>query len=227
MKPRWTHTGFKERKRDDDEDSFLAPCEEIRVARFATSFWWVHVLLGLATVALGAFALASRTNAVSTLVALISMLLLCSGAAELTFGATLRPASWLAVLAGAASITFGIVALIWPAVTLLVLTLIVGLSLLAWGFYDIVVSATDPLVRPRSLGLLSGIALATLGVVAMARPTISAAVLGVLVAVLLVVQGVLGFVTGLQLLDAHRAVRHLEQGVRPRIKDTTGSHRTA
>ena len=191
------------------EEVYFAPFDVARQnAKQATGYWWLYVLLGLLTMALGAFALASQINAVSTLVALVVVLLFCAGAVELLLGVLRRPASWLAIVAGAASIAFGVVAVAWPEVTLYVLALFVGISLLAWGIYDIYRSFTADVVRPRAAGLMAGIALVALGVLVLARPSISAVVLGIIVAILLIVQGLFSFVAGLRLLDLHRALGH-------------------
>jgi uncharacterized membrane protein HdeD (DUF308 family) len=192
----------------------------------ATASWWVHVLLGLGTIALGVFALASGVNAVSTVVALVSALLLCGGTAELLLGATTKPVSWPAIIAGIASIVLGIVALAWPIATAYALAIIVGISLIAWGVYDIYVSVTDPLVRPRWFALVSGVALCALGIFALAVPTVSAVVLGFFVGILLIVQGVVAFAAGLRLLDARRAMKRIEHNVeKRRINDTTEAHK--
>ena len=193
-------------------ERILGPLHRVyRDAKRATGYWWLSVLLGVVTIAVGVFALASQFNAVSTLVALVGMLLLFAGAVELVLGAAIQPVSWLAIIAGVASFTLGIVALAWPGLTLVALAFFVGVGLLVWGIYDVYLSLTDPVVRPRSLALISGIALVALGVFVLAHPITSGVVLGVLVAVFLVVQGVFSFVVGLRMLDAHRAMKRFEK----------------
>lgn len=173
----------------------------------ATRFWWLYVLLGLVSIALGAWALGSTINAVSTLVAVFAVFLLYAGVAELVFGTMGRRASWLAIVAGVASIAAGIIALAWPNITLFVLAIFVGVSLLSWGIYEIYLSLADPVIRPRAVVLVEGIALAALGVFALARPNVSIVVLAILVGVFFVVYGLFSFVGGLRLLDMHHTVR--------------------
>ena len=182
-----------------------------RAAGRATGAWWAHVLLGLVVIALGLFALASQVNALSTIVALVGALLLCGGAAEIVVGSISRPASWLAIAAGTGSITLGTFALAWPAATLYVVAVFAGIGLLVWGVYDAYRALTDPFVRPRFAALILGLALATLGVTVLVHPGFSALVLGTLVGICLVVQGVFSFVVGLRMLDAHRALGRLER----------------
>lgn len=216
---------------DDRDEAFSGPLDAARYeARQATSYWWLYILLGVVTIALGAFALVSRINAVATLVALVAVLLLAGGAVELLLGALRRPASWLAIFAGAASIALGVAALLWPQVTLYVLTLFVGLSLLVWGAYDIYRSFTDAVVRPRSVALIGGIVLVALGVLILARPVTSAVALSIVVAVLLIIQGLFSFLAGLRLLDVHRALgKRPDKPVESHVphREETGSGKAA
>jgi len=207
MKKAWTNDTADER-----ESVVPRPLETVRrQARRATGSWWTHILLGLVVIALGVFALLSQVNAIATMVALVAVLLLAAGGVEIAIGSTSRPVSWLAVVGGTASLTLGVVALAWPGATLFVVAFFVGISLLAWGAYDIYRSVTDPLIRPRSISLVLGLLLAALGVLVLIHPTVSALVLGILVGVFLIVQGVFSVVLGLRLLDAHRALRRVER----------------
>jgi len=194
------------------EALFFAPFDVARRdAKQATSYWCLYIALGLGMIALGVFALASQVAALSTLVALVAVLLLLAGTVELLVGVLRRPASWPAILAGSASFALGVVALAWPQVTLYVLALIVGIGLLAWGTYDIYRSLMDDVVRPRAAGLVAGLVLVVSGVLVLAEPSISAVVLGIVVAVLFIVQGLFSFVAGLRLLDLHRALSSLDK----------------
>jgi len=188
--------------------------------RRATGWWWLYVLLGLVSVALGVSALASRINAISTLVAVFAVFLLYTGAVELVVGATSRRISGLAVVAGLASIAAGIIMLVWPGITLFVLAIFVGVSLLCWGIYHIYLSLTDPVVKPRAVTLVEGIVLTALGVLALAWPNISILVLAVLVGVFFIVFGVFSFVAGLRLLDLHHQLK------RPGSKHEKEAHST-
>ena len=178
-----------------------------------TGWWWLYLLLGLASIVLGVTALASRIGAVGTLVALLSVFLIYTGLLEIGFAATFRRDTWLGVLAGVASVAAGVVALAWPGITLLVLAVFVGASLIGWGIYRIYLSFTDPLLKPRTVTLVEGIALAALGVLALAWPNVSILVLAVLVGVFFIVFGVFSFVGSLQMLDLHHALEKAEDDV--------------
>ena len=189
-------------------DALLHPVGQIaQEARKATRWWGLFVLFGLVSVALGVTALASRIDAVATLVAVLAVSLIYAGMAELAFATTTRHHTWVGVLAGVASIAAGFIALAWPGVTLVVLAVLVGASLISWGVYRIYQSLADPALRPRAVTLIEGIVLSALGVLALAWPNVSIAVLAILVGVFFIVLGVFSFVGGLHMLDLHHALK--------------------
>jgi len=212
-------------------DALLRPVGQIaQEARKATGRWWLFVLFGLASVALGVTALASRIDAVATLVVVFAVSLIYAGTAELAFASATRQNRWLGILAGMASIAAGFIALAWPGVTLLVLAVLVGATLVFWGVYTIYLSFADPLLRPRAITLIEGIVLTALGVLALAWPHVSILVLAVLVGVFFIVFGIFSFVSGLHMLDLHHALKKAEADQDSMDKDDTttrDSHRHA
>jgi uncharacterized membrane protein HdeD (DUF308 family) len=188
-------------------------------ARKSTRWWWLFVLFGLASIAMGVTALASRIDAVATLVAVIAGSLIFAGMAELAFTSTARDHKWPGILAGVASIAAGFIALAWPGVTLVVLAIMIGASLISWGVYRIYLSFSDPYVRPRAVALIEGILLMSLGVLALAWPNVSILVLAVLVGVFFIGFGIFSFVSGLQMLDLHHTLKKAESEVDKALKD--------
>ena len=192
-------------------DALLYPVRHItKEARKAAGWWWLFVLCGLVSVALGVTALASRIDAVSNLVAVFAVALIYAGMAELAFATTTRRHTWVGILAGVASIAAGVIAFAWPGATLFVLALFVGVSLISWGIYRIYLSFADPFVTPRAVTLIEGIVLTALGVLALAWPSVSILALAVLVGVFFIVFGIFSFVCGLHMLDLHHALRKIE-----------------
>ena len=188
------------------------------------------MLFGLASIALGVTALASRIDAVATLVAVFAVSLIYAGVAELAFATTIRDHKWLGILTGVASVAAGFIALAWPGVTLLVLAVLVGASLISWGIYRIYLSFADPVLRPRAVRLIEGIVLTALGVLALAWPNVSILVLAVLVGVFFIVFGIFSFVSGLHMLDLHHALKKAEADQDLKDKDdatTRDIHRHA
>ena len=203
------------------EDALIHPFEyTTKQVRKATGWWWLSVLLGLASIVLGVTALASRISAVTTLVVVLAVFLIYSGVFEISLAATIRRHTWLAILSGLASIAAGIIALAWPGITLYVLAILVGASLIAWGIYRIYLSFTDPVIRPRAVTLIEGIALAALGVLALAWPNVSILALATLVGIFFIFFGAFSFVGGLHLLDLHHSLKRLE-AKRERDSDST------
>ncbi len=204
-------------KRDRPAGKPDVPIEPVgdfgREVRSATAWWWLYTLLGLGSMVLGVAALASRINAVGTLVAVLSLFLISTGLFEIAFAATLRRHTWLGILMGMGSTAAGIMALAWPGITLFVLAVFVGASLIGWGTYRIYLSFTDPLLKPRAVTLFEGIALTALGVVALVWPNVSIFVLAALVGVFFIVFGLFSFVGSLQLLDLHQALKKAARGV--------------
>jgi uncharacterized membrane protein (DUF106 family) len=214
-------------------DALLHPIGHIAdEARKSTRSWWLFVLFGLAAMALGVTALASRIDAVATLVAVFAASLIFAGMAELAFTTTIADHKWPGVLAGVASIAAGFIALAWPGVTLVVLAVLIGVSLITWGVYRIYLSFVDPYIRPRAVTLIEGILLVALGVLALAWPNVSLLVLAVLVGVFFIVLGIFSFVGGLHMLDLHHTLKKAEAEAEEALKDESDasnrdSHRHA
>jgi uncharacterized membrane protein HdeD (DUF308 family) len=212
-------------------DALLRPVRYITMeARKAAGWWWLFALLGLVSIALGVTALASRIDAVATLVAVFAVSLIYAGMTELAFATTTRRHTWVGVLAGVASIAAGFIAFAWPGATLFVLAVFVGASLISWGIYRIYLSFADPFITPRAVTLIEGIVLTALGVLALAWPTVSILVLAVLVGVFFIVFGIFSFVSGLHMLDLHHALKKAEADQDLKDKDDTttrDSHRRA
>ncbi len=215
-------------------DALLRPVGQIaQEARKATRWWGLFVLFGLASIALGVTALASRIDAVATLVAVFAASLIFAGMAELAFATTTRRHTWVGVLVGVASIAAGFIALAWPGVTLLVLAVLIGASLISWGVYRVYLSFVDPYpyIRPRAVTLIEGILLVALGVLALGLPNVSILVLAVLVGVFFIVFGIFSFVSGLHMLDLHHALKkagaEADQDLTDKSDTTKDIHRHA
>jgi uncharacterized membrane protein HdeD (DUF308 family) len=188
----------------------------------ATGWWWVPLAFGLAAVVLGVSALTFRIDALAGLVSVFAISLLYAGTAEIAFAAVTRYRTWAGVLAGVLSIAASVIALIWPGITLLVLAVLVGSSLISWGIYRICLSVSDPLLRPRAVTLIEGILLLALGILALAWPGVSVIVLAALVAVFFTVFGVFSVVAGLRLLRVHHAVQRARAEAGRRRTKVTG-----
>ncbi|HTX68990.1 MAG TPA: DUF308 domain-containing protein [Thermoleophilia bacterium] len=203
---------------------FDAAAEQVR---HVTRHWGLYVIVGLLSIALGVVALSSRITALSTLVAVFAVFTIYAGAVEIWLGTKIRERSWLAIVTGVASIALGIIALAWPSITLYVLAIFVGVSLMGWGVYDMYLSFTDAFVKPRAVTLVAGIVLAALGVLALAWPNVTIIVLAVLVGVLIIAYGIFSFAAGLWMLDLRRQLKRAEVKSHEQTKTDDKTRRTA
>src|SRR4051794_5295460 len=103
---------------------------------------------------------------------------------------------WLMALRGVAAVLFGVLAFIWPGMTLLTLTLLFGAYALAHGILALVMAFKGPGGRRRSGGLIfEGIVSIGAGIIAFLWPGITTLTLLFLIAAWAIVNGVLEIAT--------------------------------
>ncbi|TMK84125.1 MAG: HdeD family acid-resistance protein [Actinobacteria bacterium] len=98
---------------------------------------------------------------------------------------------WVFVLRGAAAVLFGVIALIWPGVTVGVLVFLFGIYAIADGLASLISSwlhRGDPVHRGHHLG--EGLLALLIGILALAWPGVTALALIVLIAIWAVLTGV-------------------------------------
>jgi uncharacterized membrane protein HdeD (DUF308 family) len=111
---------------------------------------------------------------------------------------------WVLALRGAFAILFGIVALVWPGITVFALVLLFGAYALADGVVAVTQAVRGTTGGPRGLLALSGVAGIALGIAALAWPGITAFILLMLIAAWAVATGLLEIVVAVAL---HRELR--------------------
>lgn len=112
---------------------------------------------------------------------------------------------WLFLIVGVISILAGILALVWPDITLLALGLFVGIGLLFIGGLDIaeaIAGSPDSRALTSIVGVLSIIA----GIVCLRRPGESLLALVIVLGVYLIVEGVIRFIRAFQELEDRAAM---------------------
>jgi uncharacterized membrane protein HdeD (DUF308 family) len=117
-----------------------------------------------------------------------------------TFGSIVSQFWWTLVLRGVVAILFGVLAFMWPGVTLSVLILLFGAYALVDGIAAIIMGIKDYGDRERWWAtLLSGVVSALAGLVAFFMPGITALALLTLIAFWAIVRGVFEIVAAIRL----------------------------
>lgn len=108
---------------------------------FPLRSWWVLLLRGALAILFGVIALAWPDATLVALAVLLGIFVLLSGAAALVESLVLRWRRWrLLLLAGLVSVAVGVLILVWPDVTALVLVYAIGAWALAAGALELIAS---------------------------------------------------------------------------------------
>lgn len=107
--------------------------------RLLAQSWWMLALRGLAAVVFGVIALAWPGITLLFLVALFAAYAIVSGIAALAGAWRNRSERgwWLALLLGIVSVAAGVIAIFYPAITALVLALVIGINAIFSGVLDV------------------------------------------------------------------------------------------
>lgn len=118
---------------------------------------------------------------------------------------------WLFISLGVITIGFGIAALVYPKITLLVISLIFGINLLFIACLDLAEAIADHEADTlhRVLGALMAVIGLVAGLIVLRHPFDSLAVILLVLGIYLVVAGVVGAIQALRKLAADRAARAL------------------
>jgi uncharacterized membrane protein HdeD (DUF308 family) len=127
--------------------------------------WWWFLLLGVAWTLFGMFVLSYRVGSLTAVAAFVGAAFLLGGISQIGI-ATLIPGGrrWLLVVVGILAIIAGIVTLVWPGITLYVVSLFVAWYLIVFGIVHFVNALAGPKLAWWWTELLLGIAEFVLGV---------------------------------------------------------------
>jgi uncharacterized membrane protein HdeD (DUF308 family) len=153
----------------------------------ASSRWWLFLVLGGAAAVLGVLLIFDLFTAVRTLAVLVAFGLIVTGLGELVSAGRYR--STLGIVAGVVLILAGILAALWPDITLWALAVVTGIGLIISGAARIVGGLT---LRVEGWGWLfvGGVLSVVIGFLAIAWPDVTVLALGLLLGARMLLFGI-------------------------------------
>ena len=111
-----------------------------------------------------------------------------------------RTTSTLTIVSGVSALIFGILVLIWPKTTLLIVAVLFGLQLLISGIVRIVNGIVDKSIEgwQRGLSITFGVLILLAGILCLRNPALSLLTIIVVVAIGWLVDGIMNIVLGVQ-----------------------------
>jgi uncharacterized membrane protein HdeD (DUF308 family) len=174
------------------------PEERTGLERDSTK-WWLFLLLGLVSAAVGVFLMLDLFTAVATVALLAALGLVVTGIGELMTAGRYR--SVLGLIAGGVLVVAGVLAALWPDITLWVLAVLTGIGLIVSGVPRII-GALSLRVEGWGWLLFAGVVSVVAGVVALIWPGATILALGLLLGIRMLLFGVAEILFALAL---HRA----------------------
>jgi uncharacterized membrane protein HdeD (DUF308 family) len=145
--------------------------EERAVAQAYARTWWLWLLAGLAWLVLGFIVLSLRPASITACVILIAIAFFLGGITQLALAVVLTGGwRWLTIIGGVLAIIAGIVALVWPEPTLVVISVFVAWYLLIRGIFDVCIALSHTHVHGWWMPLVAGIIGIGLGAWAIGNP---------------------------------------------------------
>jgi len=181
-----------------------------------TRNWGWFLAAGIAWIVFAFFVLSFNYRTVWAVALFFGIGFIIGGVMELAVASVAPGWKWLYILIGVVSIVAGLIALIWPGETFLVLAAIVGWLLLFYGIIDIVFAfSTRHLEGLWWMQLISGIIMVLLGFWAIAPDNATVAtyrgavLLVVWIGVAALFRGISDIIVGFRLRSAHRDLENL------------------
>ena len=166
--------------------------------RPVTSFWWVFVLFGVATLGVGVFFVVSPHETLSTFTVIAGIFLLVDGVLAI-FGSIFSKGDGRVLLAliGVLSALAGLVLIKKPFDTLVVFTLIFGAWFVVAGIVRFVVAFASP--EGRGGNIVIAILELIAGIVILSWPDLGLSTLAVIIGITLILRGLFFIASGWQL----------------------------
>ena len=165
--------------------------------------WWVLLLQGVLGIVVGVLAILSPDLALGTIALLFGAWAIVSGVSQLATGwrvAEARGRSWPFLLSGAVSVIAGVLAVVYPGITILYLILLLGAWILVSGAMEVYTAwkIRDEISDEWILALI-GVLRIVAGVIILAMPIIGAILTAALFATWAILSGIGALVLGWRL----------------------------
>ena len=190
--------------------------DSLAEAKELTSGWGWFLAAGIAWVIFGFVVLSFNMATVWAIAVFFGIGFIVGGVMEFAVAAVAPGWKWLYILIGIVSIVAGIMALVWPGQTFLVLAAIIGWLLLVYGLIDIVFAIARRGVDDLWwLGLVGGIVAVLIGLWAISPDDATVAswrgtvLLVFWVGTAALIRGISDIVLGFRLRSAHENVSRL------------------
>ena len=169
--------------------------------------WWVLVLQGLLGTLVGIVAIISPELALATIALLFGAWALISGVSQLATGwrvAEHRGKSWPFLLSGVVSLLTGILALLFPGITITYLILLLGAWILISGAMEVYTAwRIRNEVSGEGILALLGILRIAAGAIILAMPIVGALLTAALFAAWSIITGIAALALGWRLRQFH------------------------
>jgi uncharacterized membrane protein HdeD (DUF308 family) len=174
--------------------------------------WWMFALRGVVAIAFGVLALAWPALTLLGLVALFAAFALLNGAASVVGALQNRSGDehwWLALLLGLVSLGAGVIAIVSPGLTALVLVLLMAANAIVTGVLDIALAIRlRRAIRGEWVLILAGVVSIVFGVLVFLFPGAGALALVWLISVYAIASGILLLAAAWRLRRPESSWRH-------------------
>jgi uncharacterized membrane protein HdeD (DUF308 family) len=155
---------------------------------------WMPLLLGVWAVLAGILTIIWPGSTVLALAIIFGVFLVIAGPMQIVHAVQLRGHArewWLLLVRGVADLALGVLTLVWPGITVLVLALLFGIELLLLGVFETAAAIqARPVRRDWTWYLARGLVAIGLGIVTVAWPDITVFALALLLGFALIYLGV-------------------------------------
>jgi uncharacterized membrane protein HdeD (DUF308 family) len=174
--------------------------------------WWLLLADGVLSLLIGFLVLSWRHQTLYVLAYFLGAWLCVIGVIQLASGVRSFATRWPYAVMGLVALGAGIATLVWPHITLYVIAMILGWTLLLWGILDVIGAFLTREVPHWWLGIVKGVVLFALGVWAIRHP-------GNALTVLIVVFGITCVFWGAIELVAAFYARHARSTLRRKVAE--------